>query len=79
MYLNPPKLDEIRKMAGINPAKYTTYYNLAGPEKHCAVGRIDRKDVFTVKMAEGEYKTLLQETKTDREAYCSLYKIHEEG
>ena len=79
MYLNPPKLDEMRKLAGISPAKYTTYYNLAGPEKNCAVGRIDFKDVFTIKMAEGEYKTILQENRNDREAYCALYKIHEEG
>ena len=76
--LNPSKLDEIRKLAGIQAAKYTTYYNLGGPDKHCAVGRIDHKDVVTVKMAEGEYKTLLQENRNEREAYCSLYKIYEE-
>jgi hypothetical protein len=68
----------MRKLAGIKTAQYTTYYNLAGPEKHCAVGRIDHKDVFTVKMAEGEYKTLLQENRSEREAYSALYKIHEE-
>jgi hypothetical protein len=69
----------MRKMAGINPAKYTTYYNLAGPDKNHAVGRIDHKDVFTVKMAEGEYKSLLQESKNEREVYCTLYEIHERG
>jgi len=79
IHLDPFKLDEMRKFAGMSPAKYSTYYNLAGPEKYCAVGRINQKDVFAVKMAEGEYKTLLQENKNDREAYCILLKIHEEG
>ena len=76
-YLDPTKLDPLRRMAGMPPAKYTVYYNLAGPEKNCAVGRIDHKDVFVVEMENEEYEKLLKENNHFlRESYLALYEIY---
>ena len=75
-YLDPFKLDPLRKMAGLSPVEYTVYYNLAGSEKNCAVGRIDHKDAFIVEMTNEEYKKLLEDNKNPRECYLTLYEIH---
>jgi len=78
IYLNPEKLDELRNLVGLTPVKYTTYYNLAGPEKNMAVGRIDGNDVFVVEMDRTGCDSLLQENKDPKEAYTTLYKLYED-
>jgi len=76
-YLEPFEIDRFRKFAGLHPAKFGTYYNLGGPEKHHAVGRIDQKDAFVIEMKREDYEALLQENENPREAYLALYEIYQ--
>ena len=75
-YIDPEKLDQIKKLSGQRPAKYTTYYNLGGPEKDMAVGRIDGEDVFVVEMDRTGYDSIIQKNPDPKRAYSTLYHLY---
>ena len=75
---DPNKLTRLRELAGLPTPEYTTYYNLGGPDKNCAVGRIDGDDVFVVEMNRTGYDNIIQEN-NPKKAYSVLYKIYTEN
>jgi len=74
---DPNKLTRLRELAGLPTPEYTTYYNLAGPDKDHAVGRIDGDDVFVVEMNRTGYDSLIQEN-NPKQAYIVLYKLYKD-
>ncbi len=66
---------ELRKIAGMPSPDLTTYYNLAGPDKKKAVGRLNGEDKFVVPMEEDEYRSLEKEY-TPEGCYRILYGLY---
>lgn len=67
------QIARVRKLAGMAPGKLTTYYNLAGPDKNKAAGRLNGSDKFVVPMDETEYRRL-EESHTPEECYRILHQ-----
>ena len=73
---DPTDMDKLRSVAGLPPLKYTTYYNLGGPDKNHAVGRVNGEDKFVVEMEKLDYNEVLEKCRDQREAYLALVKIY---
>jgi len=78
MSLDPDTIDELRSIAGLPVAKYTTYYNLAGPHRRMAEGRVNGKSKFIIEMNKADYEESLQDVRNQKDHYELLLTLYQE-
>lgn len=70
------EIDLLRKRAGLPPLEYTTYYNLAGPHRLHAEGRVNMDTRFIIEMDQRGYEEILQNCHDQRVAYQKLLSLY---